>query len=97
MGSERTGQAGGDGTDLAGRRVLVVEDGPTVTHGGMPHGADIQTYDDHRIAMAFGVLGALPGNRVQVLGPEVANVSFPGFWDLLDRVEGGPGPAGGMS
>jgi predicted GTPase len=27
------------GPDLAGKRVLVVEDGPTVTHGGMPHGA----------------------------------------------------------
>jgi len=26
-------------TDLRGRRVLVVEDGPTLTHGGMPHGA----------------------------------------------------------
>lgn len=25
--------------DLRGRRVVVVEDGPTVTHGGMPHGA----------------------------------------------------------
>jgi predicted GTPase len=28
----------GDG-DLAGQRVLVVEDGPTLTHGGMPFGA----------------------------------------------------------
>jgi predicted GTPase len=28
-----------DGPDLRGRRVLVVEDGPTVTHGGMPLGA----------------------------------------------------------
>ncbi len=27
------------GPDLAGRRVLVVEDGPTITHGGMPDGA----------------------------------------------------------
>ena len=27
------------GPDLVGKRVLVVEDGPTVTHGGMPHGA----------------------------------------------------------
>lgn len=26
-------------SDLAGRRVLVIEDGPTITHGGMPHGA----------------------------------------------------------
>jgi len=28
-----------DGPDLAGKRVLVVEDGPTITHGGMPFGA----------------------------------------------------------
>jgi predicted GTPase len=27
------------GESLAGRRVLVVEDGPTLTHGGMPFGA----------------------------------------------------------
>jgi predicted GTPase len=29
------------GPDLAGRRVVVVEDGPTVTHGGMAHGAGL--------------------------------------------------------
>ncbi len=28
-----------DGPSLAGRRVLVIEDGPTITHGGMPYGA----------------------------------------------------------
>ncbi|HMA43076.1 MAG TPA: cyclic 2,3-diphosphoglycerate synthase [Gemmatimonadales bacterium] len=28
-----------DGAQLRGKRVLVVEDGPTVTHGGMPYGA----------------------------------------------------------
>lgn len=28
-----------DGPDIAGKRVLVVEDGPTLTHGGMPFGA----------------------------------------------------------
>ncbi len=28
-----------DGPSLAGARVLVVEDGPTITHGGMPFGA----------------------------------------------------------
>jgi predicted GTPase len=27
------------GPDLAGKRVLVIEDGPTITHGGMPFGA----------------------------------------------------------
>jgi predicted GTPase len=28
-----------DGPPVAGRRVLVIEDGPTLTHGGMPYGA----------------------------------------------------------
>lgn len=49
----------------------------------------VESRGDHRIAMAFGVLGALPGNRVQVDGREAADVSFPGFWDLLGRVAGG--------
>ena len=30
-----------DGPDLAGKSVLVIEDGPTLTHGGMPYGAGI--------------------------------------------------------
>jgi predicted GTPase len=30
-----------DGPSIAGRRVLVVEDGPTLTHGGMPSGAGL--------------------------------------------------------
>ena len=30
-----------DAAALRGRRVLVVEDGPTITHGGMPHGAGL--------------------------------------------------------
>ena len=30
-----------DGPDLRGRRVLVVDDGPTLTHGGMPFGAGL--------------------------------------------------------
>jgi predicted GTPase len=30
-----------DGERIRGRRVLVIEDGPTVTHGGMPYGAGI--------------------------------------------------------
>jgi 3-phosphoshikimate 1-carboxyvinyltransferase len=43
----------------------------------------VRTYHDHRIAMAFAVLGALPGNRIAVEDREVVDVSFPGFWELL--------------
>ena len=54
--------------------------------GGTPlRGAEIETYDDHRIAMAFAVLGlAVPGMVIR--NPACVAKSFPEFWDYLERV-----------
>jgi 3-phosphoshikimate 1-carboxyvinyltransferase len=41
---------------------------------------------DHRIAMAFGVLGAVPGNSIEVDDKACAQVSYRGFWDELRRI-----------
>jgi 3-phosphoshikimate 1-carboxyvinyltransferase len=58
------------------------EDGILI-HGGRPHGAEIETYNDHRIAMSFAVLGlAVPGIRIR--NSACVNKSFPEFWDILD-------------
>jgi 3-phosphoshikimate 1-carboxyvinyltransferase len=46
----------------------------------------VRTGGDHRLAMAFGVLSRLPGCRVGIDAPECVAVSFPGFWEALDRV-----------
>ena len=46
----------------------------------------IRTYGDHRISMAFGVLGAIRGNNVVLDDRECVAVSFPGFWAELARV-----------
>ena len=46
----------------------------------------IEAFHDHRIAMAFGILGATDDCDLQVDSPQVADVSFPGFWQLLDRI-----------
>lgn len=43
----------------------------------------LQSYGDHRIAMAMGVAGLVSRGGVEILGAECANISFPGFWDLL--------------
>jgi 3-phosphoshikimate 1-carboxyvinyltransferase len=46
--------------------------------------AVIDTYDDHRIAMAFAVVGAArPGIAIE--NPDVVTKSFPGWWQELDR------------
>jgi len=46
----------------------------------------VQSFHDHRIAMVFGVLGAQEGNRIEVRGREAVEVSFPGFWGLLEEM-----------
>jgi 3-phosphoshikimate 1-carboxyvinyltransferase len=46
----------------------------------------VETRSDHRIAMAFGVLGAVPGNTIAVDDRGCAEVSYPGFWEELARV-----------
>jgi 3-phosphoshikimate 1-carboxyvinyltransferase len=58
--------------------------------GGTPHGARIATYDDHRIAMSFAILGlAVPGIGIE--DPACVGKSFPGFWTALEglRERGG--------
>jgi 3-phosphoshikimate 1-carboxyvinyltransferase len=45
----------------------------------------IDSYGDHRIAMAFGVLGATLGN-ITIEGAECVAKTFPAFWDTLQQV-----------
>jgi 3-phosphoshikimate 1-carboxyvinyltransferase len=50
------------------------------------HAADIDSFGDHRIAMAFAV-AALSGDGESVIhGAEAASVSFPEFWETLGRI-----------
>jgi 3-phosphoshikimate 1-carboxyvinyltransferase len=54
------------------------------------HGGRVATHHDHRLAMAFGVLGCrVPG--VEIADPEVVSKSWPAFWHVLDAVTHGSG------
>jgi 3-phosphoshikimate 1-carboxyvinyltransferase len=50
-------------------------------------GAVIDSMDDHRIAMAFAVAGLVADGDTIVQGTECADISFPGFFDLLKGAE----------
>jgi len=50
-----------------------------------PHGR-VDTAGDHRLAMAFGVLGTLPGAAVQLSERASVAVSYPGFFRALHRI-----------
>jgi 3-phosphoshikimate 1-carboxyvinyltransferase len=46
----------------------------------------VRTHGDHRLAMAFGILGSARGNAIEVDDPDCVAVSYPGFWRDLARV-----------
>ena len=69
-----------------------VEEGPDylVVHGtggrGL-HGGEVESHDDHRIAMALAVAGlAIPGGGVTVQDAECCAVSFPGFYEVMNGI-----------
>ena len=62
-----------------------LDDGFAVVPGSAPAGARVRTYDDHRIAMAFSVLGlVVPGIRIE--DPGCVAKTFPGFYDALEAL-----------
>ena len=69
-----------------GAEVEEFEDGLDVPGGRALHGATIDSGGDHRIAMAFSVAALRAEGETLIQGAESAAISFPEFFDLLDRV-----------
>ncbi|HVF48060.1 MAG TPA: 3-phosphoshikimate 1-carboxyvinyltransferase [Pyrinomonadaceae bacterium] len=49
-------------------------------------GASIDSFGDHRIAMAFAMAGLLADGETEMTGADCADVSFPGFFEALELV-----------
>jgi 3-phosphoshikimate 1-carboxyvinyltransferase len=59
-----------------------------VVHPGRPSPGIVHTYDDHRMAMSFALLGlAHPG--IVIADPGCVAKTFPGFWQALDGLATG--------
>jgi len=66
------------GLEAVGIAVECFEDGLAVT-GGIVEGGVINSHGDHRIAMAFLMMGARSKNAIDVYGCDCINTSFPSF------------------
>src|SRR5579862_1561464 len=69
-----------------GAEVEEFEDGLDVAGGQTLHGAEIDSGGDHRIAMAFSVAALRAQGDTLIRGAESAAISFPEFFDMLERV-----------
>jgi len=70
-------------TELTKCGAKVVEEGDTLTvYPSELHGAEIETYEDHRMAMCFAVLGLkVPG--IKIKNPACVKKTFPNFFQKL--------------
>jgi len=68
-----------------GACVTELKDGLVIEGGAPMHGAEIQTYNDHRMAMAFAVAGLKVPNVV-ICDPDCVAKSFPDFWEQWVRI-----------
>jgi 3-phosphoshikimate 1-carboxyvinyltransferase len=72
-----------DNIRAVGGRAEVRGDDLFVDGVGAPPRGRVRTAGDHRLAMAFAVLGTLPGAAVTIDDLGCAAVSFPGFPEIL--------------
>jgi len=75
-----------EGLERMGIKVSEERNKLTVT-GSVPKGSVIDTKGDHRIAMAFSVLGSVVGETI-IDGAECVSKTFPQFWDILKSIGG---------
>jgi 3-phosphoshikimate 1-carboxyvinyltransferase len=62
-----------------------VEGDELIIEPGTPRSGRVDTYGDHRIAMALSIAGLrVPG--LEIADPEVVSKTWPGFWDMLSEL-----------
>jgi len=71
---------------LMGAEVEEREDGLKIPGGQSLHGAELDSFDDHRIAMAFAVAALRAEGETLIRGAESAAISYPAFFETLEEV-----------
>ena len=69
-----------------GARIEELPDGMVIHSVGALRGAACGSHGDHRLAMTLAVAGLLAAGETTVHGAQAVAVSYPGFWDDLDRL-----------
>jgi 3-phosphoshikimate 1-carboxyvinyltransferase len=67
-----------------GAQVEEREDGLKIPGGQVMHGAEIQSFGDHRIAMAFSIAALRARGETLIHGSDCAAISYPAFFSTLE-------------
>lgn len=70
-----------------GADITPTEDGMIIEGTGTLHGAKIQSFLDHRIAMAFSIAGLAAEGETEILESQCVDVSYPTFYKTLNQLQ----------
>jgi 3-phosphoshikimate 1-carboxyvinyltransferase len=65
-----------------------LSDGMGIKGGGGIKGGDCDSHGDHRLAMTLGIASLVSQEEVIIRNAESVTVSYPGFWDEIERIAG---------
>lgn len=75
-----------DNLKKMGSNIEELEDGMVITGKSKLDGAYIETFKDHRIAMAFSIANLICESKVKLDDTKCIDISFPGYFDLLKQL-----------
>jgi 3-phosphoshikimate 1-carboxyvinyltransferase len=76
----------GEGLTRLGVKVEERDDGMTIHGGSGLRGAAVRSFGDHRVAMAFAVGALSSDGAIEIDDARCADISFPTFFDLMDKM-----------
>lgn len=71
-----------------GARIEPLPDGMVIHGGNTLMGAEVDSHGDHRLAMSLAIAGLLASGRTIIDHAQVAQVSYPSFWQDLQSITG---------
>ncbi|WP_373598454.1 3-phosphoshikimate 1-carboxyvinyltransferase [Paraclostridium bifermentans] len=75
-----------DNLKIMGADIEELEDGMLIKGKTELKGANITTFNDHRIAMAFSIASLIAKGETNLDNTNCINISFPGYFDLLNSL-----------
>ncbi len=72
----------------AGINAEGTSDGMIISGNQQINGGSFQSYDDHRLAMSLGIAGLISEQPITISDPDVASISYPGFWETVKELGG---------
>lgn len=69
-----------------GIEICEFDEGIKIVGGNPIKGCEVDSHNDHRIAMSLMILSCISGEDISIRNMECVDISFPGFYDVLREV-----------